>query len=430
MQNETFYATFRLYISYMTGISDGILYVLIFLALYVQVFFLLTFFENKKVALKRTKDLTLKRYPSLTVIVPVWNEEETLVETVDSLLELDYPKDKLKIIIVDDGSSDSSWEKMQNYLNHERVDIYSKENGGKHSAVNLGILKSDTEFITCLDADSYVKKDGLLHIFKHFEENPQYQAVIPAALIHKSDTFVRKAQNVEYTMAVLFKKIFAILGGLHVTPGTLPVYRREVFDRIGEFKKAYNGEDMEMAFRMQLHHLPIGQCSEAVVYTTPPATISKLFKQRLRWIFAYINNIIDYRFMFFRKKYGHFSMFTIPAGIVGILTVVYMFWVSLFYFIRSIFRFIERVSISGFDFGFSLDWFTISINTLVITALLLYVLVFSMIRLGNRMSDGKRQLTFGHVIGFLVFFAVFAPLWLTKSIQQTLTNRHRKLTWR
>ena len=82
-----------------------VFYIFAFLSVYVQVFLLVTFFENRKKILKISDiDFNLESYPSISVIVPCFNEEKSLEKTVNSLLDLDYPRDKLKIIIIDDGS--------------------------------------------------------------------------------------------------------------------------------------------------------------------------------------------------------------------------------------------------------------------------------------------------------------------------------------
>src|SRR3989344_1621895 len=92
----------------MALISSIIFYILIFLSVYVQVFFLVTFFENRKKIITRSGKTTLRRYPTVTIVVPCWNEERTVHKTVRSLLDLNYPKDKLKIFLIDDGSTDGT----------------------------------------------------------------------------------------------------------------------------------------------------------------------------------------------------------------------------------------------------------------------------------------------------------------------------------
>ena len=159
--------------------------ILLFFTLYAQVLLLFTFFEKKNVFTNTggNNDTPLKRYPIVTVIVPVWNEEKTLGGTIESLLALDYPKDKLDILIVDDGSTDNTRQVANTYKTHPEVRVFSKTNGGKHTAVNLGISKARGEFIGCLDADSYVDKNALSRIIRCFEDS-QVMAVTPAIKVH------------------------------------------------------------------------------------------------------------------------------------------------------------------------------------------------------------------------------------------------------
>src|SRR3989344_4009953 len=99
----------------MVPISSIIFYVLIFLSVYVQVFFFVTFLENRKKIFVRKGKIKLENYPSVTIAVPCWNEESTVEATTDSLLNLNYPKDKVKIILVDDGSTDRTWDIIRKF---------------------------------------------------------------------------------------------------------------------------------------------------------------------------------------------------------------------------------------------------------------------------------------------------------------------------
>src|SRR3989338_2944200 len=292
----------------MVLIPKIVFYMLIFFSVYIQIFFLVTFFENRKKILKKADpDFELTSYPSVSVVIPCCNEENSIEKTVNSLLNLDYPKDKLKFIVVDDGSKDKTWEIVQQFKDIPNIKLMHQENRGKYTALNLGLEHSDTEFFSCLDADSSVDPKALKKIMRYFCEESDIMAVIPSALVTTPTNIIQKAQDAEYDMSVFFRKIFSLIGGLHVTPGTLSVYRKKVFEMIGVFRYGHSGEDMEMTFRMQKNHLKIVQCCEAVVYTIPPNSIKTLYKQRVRWLSSFLKNIIDYRSMLFQHKYGNFA---------------------------------------------------------------------------------------------------------------------------
>ena len=105
----------------MSSITLAIFYILTFISVYVQIFFLLTFFEKKKNILIRKENFELDEYQSVTIVVPCYNEEGTIKGTIDSLLDLDYPKEKLKLIIVDDGSKDNTWNVIKEYENFPNI---------------------------------------------------------------------------------------------------------------------------------------------------------------------------------------------------------------------------------------------------------------------------------------------------------------------
>ncbi|MBP6931581.1 MAG: glycosyltransferase family 2 protein, partial [Candidatus Pacebacteria bacterium] len=174
-----------------------VIYIFSFLAVYVQVFFLVTFIEKRREINIRREDIELPEYPTVTVIVPCYNEERTVDVTVESLLSLNYPKDKLHIVVVDDGSKDGTWNQIQKYKDHPQIEIIHKENGGKHTALNLGLDHAHSEFVGCLDADSTVHPETLKRIISFFS-NPDTMAVAPSIVIRDPKTMLQYAQRAEY----------------------------------------------------------------------------------------------------------------------------------------------------------------------------------------------------------------------------------------
>jgi cellulose synthase/poly-beta-1,6-N-acetylglucosamine synthase-like glycosyltransferase len=204
-----------------------IFYSLSFLAVYTQVFLLVTFFENRKKIFIRSDKITLEVYPSVTIIVPCYNEEKTVSLTVESLLNLDYPKDKLNIIVVDDGSRDNTWNAVQMYKDNPQILLLKKDNGGKHTALNLGIYHAKTEFVGCLDADSSVHPEALKRIMTYFD-NKDTMAVAPSIVVRDPKNIIQYAQRAEYDMAHYNKKMLAFLEGIHVTPGPFLCIRKAI----------------------------------------------------------------------------------------------------------------------------------------------------------------------------------------------------------
>src|SRR5581483_1735742 len=163
-------------------------YPFIFLGLYFEVFLLVTFL-SAPTRVRRERPASTKT-PKVAIIVPCWNEESTVGGTVESLLALDYPKDKLQIILVNDGSTDNTQAVMDSFASNPQITVIHKENGGKHTAINAGIeIAQDAEFVGCLDADSFVAPDALREIVSCFD-NPRVAAATPAMSVYNPRTFL------------------------------------------------------------------------------------------------------------------------------------------------------------------------------------------------------------------------------------------------
>ncbi len=399
------------------------------MAVYVQVFFLVTFFENKKKIIIRDKKLILKNYPTVTIIVPCYNEEEDVCLTIDSLLNLDYPRGKLSIFVVDDGSKDNSWNVLQKYASNKLITLFQKENGGKHTALNLGIQNTKSEFVGCLDSDSSVHKEALKRIITFFD-NKLVMAVAPSIIVRDPKNIIQYAQRAEFDMSHYTKKMLAFLQGIHVTPGPFSIFRKKVFDDIGLYRKAHNTEDQEIALRMHKNGLLIDHCPDAYVYAGSPDTIRKLYKQRVRWIYGFIKNALDYREFIFKPKYGTIGMFTLPSGFISIIGTLFLLIFALFRLFNYISSKIIQVHTTGFDslFGmnFKFDPFFINTQVFLFVMIILYSLVVVSLLNGRKMIRGSNMFSLDVVL-FIVIYMVVAPIWLLKAVWNAL--RSKETNW-
>jgi len=414
----------------MASISNVIFYILTFLSVYVQVFFFVTFLENRKKIVIRNGKTKLGFYPSVTIVVPCWNEENTVAETVRSLLDLNYPKDKVNIFLINDGSTDNTKNVIDKFTEFPNIKVFHKENGGKFTALNLGLEKSETDFFGCLDADSLVDPDALVRIMGYFEKDALTMAVAPAVVVHNPGNIVQKAQQTEYNMGLFFKKMLGFLGAINVTPGPFTIFRKKVFNDLGPYKHAHSTEDMEIAYRMQKHNYKIENCNDAFIYTNTPKTVKKLYRQRLRWIYGFLNNTIDYRSVLFRKKYGNFAFFTLPMGIASIFSVSYLFG-RIVYNIGHFFYFkILQFRVVGFNFEmnkFDFDPFFINTESFIFMVVFVYILVMFAILFGRKMAQERKVFSLS-VLYFFPIFGIVAPVWFLKAIYNTILSR--KPSWR
>jgi len=414
----------------MASAFDFIFYILIFLSVYVQVFFFVTFLENRKKIVIRNGKIKLKHYPAVTIAVPCWNEENTVEKTVQSLLNLNYPKDKLQIMLIDDGSTDNTWNVINKFTGYENIKVFHKENGGKYTALNFGLQHCETDFFGGLDADSFADPESLVRLMSYFEKNSDIMAVAPSVVVPDSKNIIQNAQKAEYNMGVYLKKMLCFLGAINVTPGPMTIFKRKVFNDLGYYRHGHNTEDMEIAYRMQQNNYKIEHCNDAYVYTNTPGTIRKLFRQRLRWIYGFINNTIDYKNVLFRKKYGNFAIFTLPMGVISILSVSYLFGRIVYNAGDFLYLKIIQLKTIGFHFSiktFTFDPFFISTQSFLFLFFSIYFLVIFAMIFGRKMTEGK----WGFSLDMLYFFPIFlfiAPFWLVKAVYNTILQR--KPSWR
>lgn len=408
-----------------------LVYFFLFVSIYLEIFILTTFIGRRKDIYKEsiTNPDELSVFPTVTIIVPCFNEEKTVSRTLESILKLDYPKDKLTVMVVDDGSTDNTWKIITDYHSkYPYIQILHKENGGKYTALNYGIEHSTSDFITCLDADSFVDSKTLKKLVRRLVEDKEAMAVTPAIRIFEPSAIVQMVQSAEYMFGILVKKVMAFLGAIHVTPGPFTVFRREVFTKIGMFHHAHNTEDMEIAFRMQANHLKIDNVHNAWVYTVGPNTVKKLYKQRLRWTHGFIENSKDYKYLYFNKKYGNLGLLTLPTAailICAVISSVTFFLYHLGTFIISKFNEFRIIGFGHFQFHFS--WFYISTKINIFLSIMVFVLLITLMLASRRMVEGRRTISLNMVVFFLVY-PFISPFWVLKSVYNSIFSK--KTSWR
>jgi cellulose synthase/poly-beta-1,6-N-acetylglucosamine synthase-like glycosyltransferase len=406
-------------------VSTIILYCILFASLYFQIFLLLTFLDRKK---KPAENNTLNNasLPAVTIAVPCFNEEATLTSTVLSLLALNYPKDKLTVMVVDDGSADGTFAVATALSKkYPQVEVYRQENGGKYTVLNFALSKCTTPFFGCLDADSFVHPEALLRIMQCFTED--MSAITPAIVVHEPKNILQKIQKMEYNLGVFVRHTFSLLNALQVTPGPFSIFRKKVFETIGGYKHAHNTEDMEIALRMQAHKLKIGNCPNAYVYTVTPPTLRKLYRQRVRWVTGFLKNALDYKFLFFKKEYGNLGVLTLPFAVFSIITALYFTVLAVIELVKYVSEKYLEISIIGLQFNPSFDWFFLNTEMVALLTLVALAGSVAVLLIGKRMAEGNIRLS-ADFFYFIFLYGFIPPFWLTKSLYNVLLSK--RTTWR
>lgn len=400
----------------MNPLLSGIIQAFLFASLYIQVFLIIVLIEHGDALKRRPREDSRSpaELPSVSIIVPCFNEEATVIGTIESLKQLNYPADKLSIIGVDDGSTDSTWTYLQRYENDPQISIYRKENGGKHTAVNLGIEKSRSDIVGCLDADSFVHPEALRRMVPFFAD-PLVAAVTPAVKVHAPQNFLEHIQYAEYNIGVFLRKMYSTLNAIHVTPGPFSMFRRSVFQKLGPFRNAYNTEDLEMALRIHRNNLKIENAEHAHVYTTPPSTVRALVKQRVRWTTGFLLNLRDYRDLLFSRKHGQIGTFTLPAGILSLVTVLFFAGYAVVNAATTTADQIGVWRLVGWHFSWP-SWHLFFINTTVVRLLTLSLIALAVtfIFFGKRISTGSWKPSKDMAL-YALLYGFLAPIWIAMS---------------
>jgi cellulose synthase/poly-beta-1,6-N-acetylglucosamine synthase-like glycosyltransferase len=393
------------------------LYVLAYIGLALAVFYILSMSAEYKSSKKQERtDL------SVSILIPAYNEEKSIVRTIESAIALDYPKENLEIIVINDGSKDSTKEKVEEYLeslkknNYSGPEIrfFSKPNGGKGTALNYGIDKAEGEIIISMDADTFANKDVVKKMMGYFYDD-KVMSVTPTMGVYQPKNFWQKIQQIEYALGTFMRKSFALLDSMHVTPGAFAAYRKEFFIKHGKYDVGNLTEDIEIALRIQKYQYRIENTPEAVVYTICPYTFRQLLAQRKRWYTGYIKNIWNYRELF-TPKYGVLGTVILPIALFSLFTGIFML---IYTFLRGLNRLSDKIILMnsiGFRFQSPLDITYFAIENFVFkvistpvfwisvlfTALILFYLYFS------KKTMKYKDSVF---IGFFLYLALYSILY-------------------
>lgn len=265
---------------------------------------------------KKRKQISKRYTPRVSVLIPAWNEEVGILQTLNSVLTSTYRQ--IEIIIINDGSTDGTHKKVLQFLrkyakltsrNKIPVIYKSKTNGGKSRALNYGLKFATGEIVVTIDSDSVIDKEAITNIVKHFRDK-KIMCVAGNVKIGNRSKAVGLVQQLEYLYGFYFKKADSIMNSIYIVGGAAAAYRRKVFTRLGNFDEEIITEDIEMSTRIQNAGLKIGYAPDAIVYTEGPTDLGGLFKQRLRWKYGRLLTFAKYRHLFFSLKKKHSPLLT------------------------------------------------------------------------------------------------------------------------
>ncbi len=295
-----------------------------FISIYFLFLFLFLYFNNKKSIFDYP---TARKKYTISVLVPAYNEERTIRDTIESIFEIDYPINE--VIVINDGSTDRTKEIAEELLKkYPKLKLVDKKNTGKGDSLNTGIKMAKGELVVVVDADSYPAKDSFNKLVGFFDDEKVGAAT--CIFIPRNKTkFLEKMQLVEYNIIAFTRKLLGYVNAIYVTPGPLAMYKKTALEKVGGFDTKNMTEDIEIAWHLIKAGYGIKMCLSTNATTTTPNKLKEWYRQRRRWGVGGIQCISQYKKEFLKK--GMLGMFVLPffifqffLGLLGLGVFLYL----------------------------------------------------------------------------------------------------------
>jgi poly-beta-1,6 N-acetyl-D-glucosamine synthase len=272
---------------------------------------------------KRGRDRRMEKCekPTVSVLIPAWNEEVGIERTIRSVINTEYAA--LQVVVINDGSSDGTHDVVTRLMNEyqargkntDRITYLNLSNGGKASAMNHGLLHAQGEIIVTIDADSLMEPSAIDHLVRCFDD-PKVGGVAGNVVIANRRKPIEWMQQLEYLYGFFFKRADALFNSVYIIGGAAAAYRRSALDEMGGFDHKIITEDIEMSTRLLLKGYKTRYAPDAVIYTEGPSEWSGLCRQRLRWKYGRILTFIKHRKLFFSTSHNpYLSFMLLPMAV-------------------------------------------------------------------------------------------------------------------
>ena len=346
----------------------------------------------------------IKTYPQISIIIPAYNEEKVIAHTIEGLLETKYPKKE--IIFVDDGSKDRTLDIATLYK--DKIKVLHKENGGKASALNYGLVYATGEIIVIVDADTIIGRHSLKEIVKGFEVNEHVAAVAGNIKVRNRVNLITKCQALEYITGIqIVRRAFDVFGSITIVPGALGAFKKSVLTESGPYGKETIVEDFDQTIKLLKAGLITQGSSKATAYTEAPNTLHDFVAQRKRWYRGNIQVLKRHSDALFNPRFGYLQRLSLPYLFLGMVITPIIGFTAV------------ANAILGIILGDG--WYVLQVSAIFI------VVHYLMSALAIRIDDEDPKLLW--YAGFLVFgFKQLIDFLLLKAIIDQITKKEAMWT--
>lgn len=230
------------------------------------------------------------RAPKVTILLSMYNEEHTIVETLNSFLKVNYSN--YDVVLVDDKSEDNTISIVQDWMDNEKNKqsrtniklIKSTRNLGKAHALNQAMQQINSEFVLVTDADSILAPNAILELLSRFD-NERVGAVTGKPVVRNRTTLLGRLQTLEYMGVIdhIKRAQDTLYDGIMTVAGVIVLYRRNALLEVNGFDPLAITEDIDITWRLRRKQWLVHYTPHALVYILVPETLKGYLRQRTRW---------------------------------------------------------------------------------------------------------------------------------------------------
>lgn len=270
--------------------------------------------KNKEDSMKPAQ-----RFPLVSILIPAYNEEKVIAKTIESALEIDYPKKE--IIIIDDGSTDKTL-LIAKKFQRDNVKILHKENSGKATALNYGINFAKGEILTILDADTIAGKNSLKEIVKVFESSSDIGGVAGNVKVRNKTNWLTWCQALEYVSGLqIARRAFDMFGAITIVPGAMGAFKANILKDAGGYDKDTIVEDFDATIKVLKSGKIIKGTTKSLAYTEAPEKIVQFVKQRNRWYRGNLQVVFKHKDAITNPRFGFLQKIALPYMILSMMVL-------------------------------------------------------------------------------------------------------------
>jgi len=360
---------------------------------------------------RRPRYRPIQQWPGITILVAAYNEEGSILATLESIDKQQY-EGELQVVVINDGSRDGTLELLQS-VSYSWLTVFDLErNAGKANALNRGFAIAAHELVLTLDGDSYLYKNALRNLVGRFLSDPSNTAAVAGAMLVRNSRFnlVTKIQEWDYFHGIAaIKRIQSLYQGTLVAQGAFSLYRKDVLKEVGGWPDCV-GEDIVLTWAILARGYRVGYCESACSFTNVPANWRQFIRQRQRWSRGLIEAFKKHWILLFRPR----------------MSTLFIWWNLLFPYLDAVFTLCFLPGIVLALFG--IYWIAGPMTLLVMPLAMLvnYLMYLIQSRMFTEQGLKVRRNPIGFIVYALAYSVILQPACLWGYVSELMNLRK---TW-